>query len=87
MGRARLTLPLPCPLGDGLGLTATPKFSKQPRLKAEVPRGTQGAKPDPPRGAPRVDAAKLAQLEAMLFGSEDKEASLPLPDAIAALLK
>lgn len=34
----------------------------------------------------KVDAEKLAALEALLYGSEDAEASLPLPDAIVALI-
>lgn len=33
----------------------------------------------------KVDSAKLAILEAQLFGSEDGEASLPLPDDVAAI--
>lgn len=33
----------------------------------------------------KADAAKLAELEAILFGSEDVEARLPLPDEIAEL--
>lgn len=33
----------------------------------------------------KADAAKLAELEAILFGSEDAEARLPLPDEIAEL--
>lgn len=32
-----------------------------------------------------VDAAKLKQLEDMLYGSDDAEPMLPLPDAVAAL--
>jgi hypothetical protein len=35
----------------------------------------------------KVDAAKLAELEAILFGSESEEARLPLPDEIAELFK
>lgn len=35
----------------------------------------------------KVDKAKLSALEAVLFGSEEAEASLPMPDAIAAMLK
>ena len=35
----------------------------------------------------KVDAAKLSALEAVLFGSEEAEPSLPLPDAIAAMMK
>lgn len=35
----------------------------------------------------KVDAEKLALLEAKLFGSEVEESSLPLPDEIAELLK
>lgn len=35
----------------------------------------------------KVDKEKLAALEALLYGTEDAEASLPLPDAIAALMK
>lgn len=35
----------------------------------------------------KVDAEKLALLEAKLFGSEAEESSLPLPDEIAELLK
>ena len=35
----------------------------------------------------KVDAEKLALLEAKLFGSESEESSLPLPDEIAELLK
>lgn len=34
----------------------------------------------------KVDATKLAALEAMLYGSESEEPSLPLPDAIVALI-
>lgn len=34
----------------------------------------------------KVPAEKLAELEAMLYGSEDKEASLPTPDEIIALI-
>lgn len=34
----------------------------------------------------KVDAEKLAALEAVLFGSEDQEARLPLPDEIATLM-
>lgn len=34
----------------------------------------------------RVDAAKLKLLEDELYGTEDKEAHLPLPDEIAAIL-
>ena len=33
----------------------------------------------------KVDATKLAELEKILYGSEDVEPSLPLPDAIAAI--
>lgn len=33
----------------------------------------------------KVDAEKLAALEAILYGSEDAEPSLPLPDAIKAM--
>lgn len=33
-----------------------------------------------------ADPAKLAELEAMLYGSEDKEPTLPMPDAIVTLL-
>ena len=35
----------------------------------------------------KVDAVKLAALEAVLYGSESDEASLPLPDAVAAMFK
>jgi hypothetical protein len=35
----------------------------------------------------KVDAAKLAELEAKLYGSESEEATLPLPDEIAELFK
>ena len=35
----------------------------------------------------KVDAKKLALLEAKLFGSESEESTLPLPDEIAELLK
>jgi hypothetical protein len=35
----------------------------------------------------KVDSAKLAQLEAQLYGSEDAEPTLLLPDAIAAIFK
>lgn len=35
----------------------------------------------------KVDSTKLAELEAILYGSEDAEASLPMPDEIAALMK
>lgn len=35
----------------------------------------------------KVDKSKLEALEAMLYGSEDAEPSLPLPDAIAELMK
>ena len=34
----------------------------------------------------KVDAAKLAALEAILYGSESEEARLPLPDEIATLM-
>ena len=34
----------------------------------------------------KADAAKLAALEAILYGSEDQEARLPLPDEIAELM-
>lgn len=34
----------------------------------------------------KVDAEKLAALEAILFGSDDTEARLPLPDEIATLM-
>lgn len=34
----------------------------------------------------KVDPAKLAALEAVLYGSEDKEASLPLPNEILTLI-
>lgn len=33
----------------------------------------------------KVDAAKLAELEAILYGSESEEARLPLPDEVAEL--
>lgn len=33
----------------------------------------------------KVDAGKLAELEAILYGSEDTEARLPLPDEIASI--
>lgn len=33
----------------------------------------------------KVDAAKLAELEAILYGSDDVEARLPLPDEIAGI--
>lgn len=35
----------------------------------------------------KVDAAKLTALEAILYGSEDEEPRLPLPDEIATLMK
>lgn len=35
----------------------------------------------------KVDAEKLAALEAILYGSEDAEARLPLPDEIAELMQ
>ena len=35
----------------------------------------------------KVDAAKLAALEAILFGSDEEEPRLPLPDEIAELMK
>ena len=35
----------------------------------------------------KADAAKLAALEAILFGGDDTEARLPLPDEIAQLMK
>lgn len=35
----------------------------------------------------KVDAAKLAELEAILYGSESEEARLPLPDEVAELFK
>lgn len=35
----------------------------------------------------KVDAGKLAALEAMLFGSESDEAKLPLPSEVAELMK
>jgi hypothetical protein len=34
----------------------------------------------------KVDASKLAELEAILYGSEDEEARLPLPDEIITLI-
>ena len=34
----------------------------------------------------KVDAAKLASLEAILYGSESEDARLPLPDEIATLM-
>ena len=34
----------------------------------------------------KVDADKLAELEAILYGSEDNEARLPLPDEIATIM-
>lgn len=34
----------------------------------------------------KVDAAKLASLEAILYGSENEDARLPLPDEIATLM-
>ena len=34
----------------------------------------------------KVDAAKLAELEVILYGSADEEARLPLPDEIATLM-
>ena len=34
----------------------------------------------------KVPAEKLAELEALLYGSEDKEASLPTPDEVVALV-
>lgn len=34
----------------------------------------------------KIDAASLASIEALLFGTEDTEASLPTPDEILALL-
>lgn len=34
----------------------------------------------------KVDAEKLAALEAILYGSEDEEARLPLPDEVAQLM-
>lgn len=35
----------------------------------------------------KVDAEKLASLEAVLYGSESEEPSLPLPDAVAEMFK
>ena len=35
----------------------------------------------------KIDAAKLASLEAILYGSDDAEPRLPLPDEIIAMLK
>ena len=35
----------------------------------------------------KVDSGKLAELEAMLYGSDSEEATLPLPDEIAELFK
>ena len=35
----------------------------------------------------KVDKAKLAALEAVLYGSESEEASLPLPSAVAEMMK
>ena len=35
----------------------------------------------------KVDPTKLAALEAKLYGDETNEASLPLPDEVAELLK
>ena len=34
----------------------------------------------------KADAAKLAELEAMIYGSDDKEPSLPTPDEIIAIM-
>lgn len=34
----------------------------------------------------KVDAAKLAELEAILYGSESEEARLPMPDEIATMM-
>lgn len=34
----------------------------------------------------KVDATKLAELEAILYGDEENEASLPLPDEVVALI-
>ena len=34
-----------------------------------------------------VDKAKLAQLETMLYGGDETEARLPLPDEVAQLFK
>ena len=34
----------------------------------------------------KVDAEKLAALEAVLYGSAEKEASLPMPDEVAAII-
>lgn len=34
----------------------------------------------------KVDKAKLAALEAKLYGSESEEASLPLPDEVATIM-
>jgi len=34
----------------------------------------------------KVDAGKLAELEAILYGTEDEEARLPLPDEVAELV-
>lgn len=35
----------------------------------------------------KIDASKLAALEAILYGSESEEARLPLPDEVATLVK
>lgn len=35
----------------------------------------------------KVDAEKLAQLEELLYGTEEKEASLPTPDEVIAIFK
>ena len=34
----------------------------------------------------KVDADKLASLEAILYGSESEEARLPLPDEVATII-
>lgn len=53
-----------------------------------TPVNVKGAKPTAHLtiNSTTVDAAKLAAIEDVLYGSTDKEATLPLPDAIAELM-
>lgn len=53
-----------------------------------TPIAVQGHKPTATLtiDSTKVDAEKLAALEAVLYGSEDTEARLPLPDEIATML-
>ena len=54
-----------------------------------TPVNVTGAKPTASLtiDSTKVDTTKLAELEDILYGSEDEEARLPLPDEIATLMK